>query len=115
MVCSPFLYLLAPRLGLVNGVRQFLALGGNLVGGGVGLDEGIVFIPHSVAGGAEFRFIPMLPLRAGMATSFEHFAITGGVGFHAAFVHVDFAAGRWGLGGGDGFVSALSVSFWPAF
>lgn len=70
---------------------------------------------RSLSAGAELRVIPMLPLRAGLATSFEHFAITGGVGFHASFLHVDFAAGRWGLGGGDGFVSALSVSFWPGF
>jgi hypothetical protein len=70
---------------------------------------------RSLAAGAELRVLPMLPLRAGMATSFDHFAITGGIGLHAGFVHVDFAAGRWGLGGGDGFVSALSVSFWPGF
>ena len=70
---------------------------------------------RSLAAGAELRVIPMLPLRAGLATSFDHFAITGGVGFHASFLHIDFAAGRWGLGGGDGFVSALSLSFWPGF
>ena len=55
------------------------------------------------------------PLRAGLATSFEKFALTGGLGLHTGPVHVDFAFGRWGMGGGDGFVSALSMSLWPGF
>jgi hypothetical protein len=70
---------------------------------------------RSLAAGAELRVIPMLPLRAGMATSFDQFALTGGLGLHTGPLHVDFAVGRWGLGGGDGFVSALSLSFWPTF
>lgn len=70
---------------------------------------------RSLAAGAELRVFPMVPLRAGMATSFDKFALTGGLGLHTGPLHVDFAVGRWGLGGGDGFVSALSLSFWPTF
>lgn len=70
---------------------------------------------RSLSAGAEFRPLPILPLRAGLATSFEQFALTGGLGVYAGPVHVDFAIGRWGMGGGDGIVSALSMSFWPGF
>jgi hypothetical protein len=70
---------------------------------------------RSLSTGAEFRGIPMVPLRAGLATSFDQFALTGGLGLHTGPLHVDFAIGRWGLGGGDGIVSALSLSFWPNF
>lgn len=68
---------------------------------------------RSLSAGAEFRPVAMLPLRAGLATSFEQFALTGGFGLHTGPLHLDFAIGRWGLGGGDGLVSALSLSFWP--
>ena len=70
---------------------------------------------RSLSTGAEFRGIPMVPLRAGLATSFDQFALTGGLGLHTGPLHVDFAVGRWGLGGGDGVASALSLSFWPTF
>lgn len=70
---------------------------------------------RTLSTGAEIRIIPMLPLRAGFATSFEQFALTGGIGLHAGPVHTDFAIGRWGLGGGDGIVTSLSMSYWPGF
>ena len=54
-------------------------------------------------------------LRPFLATSFDQFALTAGFGLHTGPLHVDFAIGRWGLGGGDGLVSALSLSFWPTF
>jgi hypothetical protein len=68
---------------------------------------------RSLSAGAEFRPVPVIPLRAGVATSFDQFALTAGLGLHAGPAHLDFAFGRWGMGGGDGLVSALSVSFWP--
>ena len=42
---------------------------------------------RSLSAGAEFRVLPMLPLRAGMATSFEQFALTGGVGLPGQKTH----------------------------
>lgn len=68
---------------------------------------------RSLSAGAEFRALPVLPLRAGLATSFDQFALTAGLGLHTGPVHLDFAIGRWGLGGGDGLVSALALSLWP--
>ncbi len=66
-----------------------------------------------LATGSEFRLLPWMPLRAGVATSFEQFGLTGGLGLYGGPLHFDFAIGRWGFGGGDGIVTALSVSFWP--
>ena len=63
--------------------------------------------------GSEFRLMPWMPLRAGVATSFEQFGLTGGLGLYGGPLHFDFAIGRWGFGGGDGIVTALSVSYWP--
>jgi len=63
--------------------------------------------------GSEFRLLPWMPLRAGVATSFEQLGLTGGIGLYGGPLHFDFAIGRWGFGGGDGIVTALSVSFWP--
>jgi hypothetical protein len=63
--------------------------------------------------GAELRPISVLPLRLGLATDFNNLAITGGIGIYAGPVHVDFSAGRWGIGAGDGVAASLSVSVWP--
>ena len=68
---------------------------------------------HVLATGSEFRPLTWMPLRAGVATSFEQFALTGGLGLYAGPLHFDFAIGRWGFGGGDGIITALSVSYWP--
>ncbi len=70
---------------------------------------------RTLSAGSEFRPVAWAALRAGLATSFDQAAITGGIGLYGGPLHVDFAAGRWGLGGGDGFVTALSVSYWPGY
>lgn len=69
--------------------------------------------PRSLSVGVEFRPISVLPLRAGLATSFNQAAYSGGLGIYAQLVHVDFAVARRGLPGGDGLVVALSISIWP--
>ncbi len=68
---------------------------------------------RSFSVGVEFRPISVLPLRAGLATSFSQAAYSGGLGIYAQFVHLDFAVARRGLTGGDGLVAALSISVWP--
>jgi hypothetical protein len=67
---------------------------------------------RTFAVGGELRLIPALPLRAGLATDFSQLAYTGGLGIHSGPVHTDFAIGRWGVAGGDGLVTALSISIW---
>lgn len=67
---------------------------------------------RTLAVGGELRLIPALPLRAGLATDFSQLAYTGGLGIHSGPVHTDFAIGRWGVAGGDGLVTALSISVW---
>jgi hypothetical protein len=66
-----------------------------------------------LSAGAELRALSFLPLRAGLATDFEQFAIAGGLGIYAGPVHLDLSAGRWGLGVGDGASLAVSLSIWP--
>ena len=68
---------------------------------------------RTLSAGGEFRPVIFLPLRLGLATDFQRFAYTGGIGIYGGPFHVDLAAGRWGVLGGDGFVAALSVGFWP--
>ncbi|KPK81899.1 MAG: hypothetical protein AMS25_04535 [Gemmatimonas sp. SM23_52] len=67
---------------------------------------------RTFAVGGELRLIPALPLRAGLATDFSQLAYTGGLGIYIGPVHTDFAIGRWGVAGGDGLVTALSISVW---
>ncbi|UCF21157.1 MAG: hypothetical protein JSU87_07155 [Gemmatimonadota bacterium] len=63
--------------------------------------------------GGEFRPVPPLPLRVGLATDFSHFAYSGGLGIYMGPVHTDFSIGRWGVAGGDGVAAAISISIWP--
>ncbi|NIR45216.1 MAG: conjugal transfer protein TraF [Gemmatimonadetes bacterium] len=68
---------------------------------------------RQLSAGAELRLLSVVPLRAGLATDFNSLAVTGGFGLYAGPVHLDFAAGRWGIGAGDGVALALSLSVWP--
>jgi hypothetical protein len=68
---------------------------------------------RSLSAGGELRLLTALPLRVGLATDFEHFAYTGGLGIYMGPVHTDFSVGRWGVVGGDGVVAAVSISIWP--
>ena len=66
-----------------------------------------------LAVGGEFRPFRFLPLRLGLATSFEEFAYTGGFGLYGGPLRFDFSLGRWGVAGGHGLLAALTVSVWP--
>lgn len=68
---------------------------------------------RQLSAGAELRLVSALPLRVGLATDFGSLAFTGGIGLYAGPVHLDIAAGRWGIGAGDGMALALSLSVWP--
>jgi hypothetical protein len=99
------------RLGAVWDMSPMLSLSGDfkqLIGGTLRSRW-----KTQLSVGAELRPITVLPLRAGLATDFGSLAIAGGIGIYAGPVHIDFAAGRWGIGAGDGVSASLSVSVWP--
>jgi hypothetical protein len=69
---------------------------------------------RSFSAGAELRLLPMLPLRAGVASDLQQLALAGGIGIYAGPAHLDFSIGTMSLAAGDGVIGALSVSIWPS-
>jgi hypothetical protein len=74
---------LAYRRGMLS-----LAAGGQLR-----LSEGLDRQPaQQVSGGAEYRLLHVLPLRAGVATDFKSLILSGGTGLQLLGLNIDFSA-----------------------
>jgi len=69
---------------------------------------------RSLALGAEFGWMPSVPMRAGFATDFGELALTVGAGLRLGVFEADLALGRWGLVRGEGAAVAISLAFWPS-
>ncbi len=68
---------------------------------------------RSLSAGAQATLIPMLPLRAGLATDVAQVALAGGLGVYVGPVHVDLSYATLTLAAGDGAIASLSISVWP--